>query len=329
VTRSTRFLRRPLLVMLACLLVAPLASAGELGTVRAGVLKFGTVSWELDVVKHHGLDRKEGFTLVVSEFAANDAANVAFMGDAVDVIVEDWLWVARQRAEGVAISFLPYSSAIGAVIARPDRGITGLADLAGKKLGVAGGALDKSWLMLQALARRQGLDLAAAASPVFGAPPLLSEKLVQGELDAALVYWPFAARLEARGLHRLVAIADVQEALGVPRTTPQLGYIFKESWAKGAPERVAAFARASRAAKAIMKESDAEWDRLRPLTRAEDDATLVALRQRYREGIVASWGEAERQAAAKLFAVLAELGGEKLVGKAKSLPDGTFWPLVW
>jgi NitT/TauT family transport system substrate-binding protein len=316
-------------VLLGLLLAAPLASAGELGTVRAGVLKFGTVSWELDVVKHHGLDRKEGFTLVVNEFAANDAANVAFMGDAVDVIVEDWLWVARQRAEGVAISFLPYSSAVGAVIARPDRGITRLGDLAGKKLGVAGGALDKSWLMLQALARRQGLDLAAAASPVFGAPPLLSEKLVQGELDAALVYWPFAARLEARGLHRLIAIADVQEALGVPRTTPQLGYIFKESWGKSSPERVAAFARASRAAKAIMKESDAEWERLRPLTRAEDDATLVALRQRYREGIVASWGEAERQAATRLFAVLAELGGEKLVGKAKSLPDGTFWPLVW
>jgi len=329
VTRSTRNPWSLVPALLALLLAAPLAVAAELGTIRAGVLKFGTVSWELDVVKHHGLDKKEGFTLVVNEFAANDAANVAFMGDAVDVIVEDWLWVARQRAEGAAISFLPYSSAVGAVIARPDRGITRLADLAGKKLGVAGGALDKSWLMLQALARREGFELASAASPVFGAPPLLSEKLVQGELDAALVYWPFAARLEARGLHRLIAIADVQEALGVPRTTPQLGYIFKESWAKASPERVAAFARASRAAKAIMKESDAEWDRLRPLTRAEDDATLVALRQRYREGIVASWGEAERQAAAKLFAVLAELGGEKLVGKAKSLPDGTFWPLVW
>ncbi|BCX16602.1 MAG: ABC transporter substrate-binding protein [Geminicoccaceae bacterium] len=329
-TGSIRSRWRAMLVLLACLVAAPLAAAGDLGTVRAGVLKFGTVSWELDVIKRHGLDTKEGFTLQVQEFAANDAASIAFMGDNVDVVVEDWLWVARQRAEGVAVSFIPYSSAVGALVVRPDRGIARLTDLTGKKLGVAGGALDKSWLILQALARRDaGLELASAASPAFGAPPLLSEKLLSGELDAVVTYWPFAARLEAKGMTRLIGIADAQEALGVPRTTPQLGYIFKESWAKAAPERVAAFARASRAAKAIMKESDAEWEKLRPLTRAEDDATLVALRQRYREGIVASWGEAERQAAAKLFAVLAELGGEKLVGKAKTLPDGTFWPLVW
>ncbi len=305
-------------------------AAAAAAVVRAGVLKFGTVSWELDVIRRHGLDAKEGIALEVQEFAANDAASIAFMGDAVDLVVEDWLWVARQRADGVAMSFLPYSSAVGALLVRPDRGIGRLADLAGKRLGVAGGALDKSWLILQGLARRQaGLELATAASPVFAAPPLLSEKLLSGELDAVLTYWHFAARLETRGMTRLLGVADAMAELGVPPTTPQLGYVFKESWARAAPERIAAFARASRAAKALMKESDAEWERLRPLTRAEDDATLRALRDRYREGIVPSWGEAERQAAARLFAVLAELGGERLVGKARSLPDGTFWPLAW
>ncbi len=326
---SLRLTRRALLVIGLLWSTGPVATA-ELGTIRAGVLKFGTVSWELDVIKRHGLDNKEGFTLQVQEFAANDAASIAFMGGNVDVIVEDWLWVARQRAEGVAVSFLPYSSAVGAVIVRPDRGIARLQDLADKRLGVAGGSLDKSWLILQGLARRDaGLELASAARPVFGAPPLLSEKLLAGELDAVVTYWPFAARLEAKGMTRLIGIAQAQEALGIPRTTPQLGYIFKEAWAAENPERIAAFSRASRAAKAIMKESDAEWERLRPLTRAEDDATLAALRQRYREGIVERWGEAERQAAAKLYAVLAELGGEKLVGKAPTLPDGTFWPISW
>ncbi|MCS6878539.1 MAG: ABC transporter substrate-binding protein [Geminicoccaceae bacterium] len=324
--------RRPGLgtVLVGCLLLfAWSAAAGDLGTIRAGVLRFGTVSWELDVVKHHRLDAKEGFTLEVTAFASNDAANVAFLGDAVDVIVEDWLWVSRQRAEGVLVSFIPYSSNVGFVVARPDRGIRALPDLSGKTLGVAGGALDKSWLILQALALRDhGLDLAKAAKIVYGAPPLLSEKLKQGELDAALVYWHFGARLEAQGYPKVVGVAEAQEALGVPASTPQLGYIFKESWAKAAPERIAAFARASRAAKAIMKTSDAEWERLRPLTRAEDDATLRMLRDRYREGIVERWGDAERQAAAELYAILAELGGEALVGKSKTLVDGTFWPLV-
>lgn len=311
-------------------LLARRAAAAPPAVVRVGVLKFGTVSWEIDVIKQHGLDAREGIDLEVQAFASNDAASIAFMGGTVDLVVEDFLWVARQRAEGVAVSFLPYSSAVGALVVRPDRGIADLADLIGKKLGVAGGALDKSWLILRGLARRRGgLDLASAVTPVYGAPPLLSEKLLSGELDAVLTYWHFAARLEARGMTRLLGVADAMAELGVPPTTPQLGYIFKESWAQAAPERIAAFVRASRAAKALLKESDAEWERLRPLTRAEDDATFRALRQRYREGIVSSWGEAERQAAAKLFAVLAELGGAKLVGKAESLPDGTFWPLVW
>ena len=108
------------------------------------------------------------------------------MGEAVDAIVEDWLLVSRQRSDGVPLTFIPYSS-IGAVMVQPDSPIATLADLKGKKLGVAGGPLDKGWLMLQAYARQKyGIDLATEVEPVYGAPPLLTEKLKSGELDAVL-----------------------------------------------------------------------------------------------------------------------------------------------
>ena len=74
--------------LIAGLVMTVAAQAADLGAVRIGVLKFGTVSWELDVIKQHGLDAKEGFTLEVTEFANNDAADVALMGEAVDGIVE-------------------------------------------------------------------------------------------------------------------------------------------------------------------------------------------------------------------------------------------------
>jgi NitT/TauT family transport system substrate-binding protein len=48
--------------------------------------------------------------------------------------------------------------------------------------------------------------------------------------------------------------------------------------------------------------------------------------RRYREGIVEHWGPQQQDEAAKLFAVLVELGGEKLVGPGKELAPGTFWP---
>lgn len=318
------FFRLGLGILLA-MVFAWTAGAQDLGTIRVGVLKFGTVNWELDVIKRHGLDKQAGFNLDVHGFGANDAADVALMGDGVDAIVEDWLFVSRQRADGAKLAFIPYSSSVGALIVGKGSSIERLTDLAGKKLGVAGGALDKGWLILQALGRKEGIDLAKEAEPVFAAPPLLNEKLKSGELSAVLNYWHFAARLEADGYKRLLGVGDAQRALGVPADTIQLGYVFKEDWANRNPKLVQAFAEASRAAKKIMAESDAEWQRIRELTRAENDAVLKALMARYREGIPQRWNEADRQAAAKLYEVLAEIGGEKLVGKAKTLAPGTFW----
>jgi NitT/TauT family transport system substrate-binding protein len=312
--------------LLGGLLITAAAHAADLGTIRIGVLQFGTVNWELDVIEHHGLDAKEGFNLEMIGFASNDAADVALMGEAVDGIVEDWLWVSRLRAEGVRLTFIPYSSSVGALMVPADGSVGTLADLEGKRLGIAGGPLDKSWLLIQALAKeRDGVDLAEAAEVVYGAPPLLTEKFRSGELDAVINYWHYAARLEAQGHKRLLDVTEAQEGLGVPADTPQLGYIFREEWADEHAELVQAFARASRAAKAIMDESDEEWERLRALTRAEDDATLAALKRSYREGIVRSWGDPERAAAGQLYAVLAELGGEDLVGSSPVLVDGTFW----
>jgi hypothetical protein len=62
--------------------------------------------------------------------------------------------------------------------------IHSLADLKGKKIAVAGGPLDKSWLLLRGLTeRRHGFDPAVAGEAVFGAPPLLTQKAEAGEVD--------------------------------------------------------------------------------------------------------------------------------------------------
>jgi len=72
-------------------------------------LKFGTVNWELNTISHHELDAEQGFMLKVLGVAGGSAAKVAFQGGAVDAIVSDWLWVARQRAAGKDYVFIPYS----------------------------------------------------------------------------------------------------------------------------------------------------------------------------------------------------------------------------
>jgi NitT/TauT family transport system substrate-binding protein len=315
-------------VALAVALASWAAGAQDLGAIKVGVLEFGTVNWELDVIKHHGLDRQRHFTLEVQVFGSGEATNVALQGEAVDAIVDDYFWVSRQRSDGQMLTFVPFSSTVGALMVPPDSDIASLADLKDKRLGVAGGPLDKGWLLLQALAaKRHGMDLAAEVEPVYGAPPLLNAKVQDGELDAVLNYWHFAARLDARGFRQLVGIQEAIAELGAASVPPQLGFVFFQAFVDDNPELIAAFADASRAAKELLQ-GDAEWDRIRPLTKAEDDATFEALKRRYRAGIIAHWGAAEQADAAKVYAMLAGLGGEKLVGAATELAPGTFWPGV-
>ena len=213
----------PVLVATAVLLGAASAAADS-QTVRVGALKFGTVNWELDTIMHNGLDTANGVALEVVELAGKNASAVALQGGAVDVIVSDWIWVSRQRTAGADYTFVPYSLTVGALMVRPDAGIESLADLDGRKLGIAGGPVDKSWLLLRAYGQQQlGRDLADMVEPVFGAPPLLNELVMDGELPAVLNFWHYNARLGAAGMTELVSVTDMLPALGVEAQPPLLG----------------------------------------------------------------------------------------------------------
>jgi NitT/TauT family transport system substrate-binding protein len=308
------------------LLLAALAVAATPARVRVGVLKFGTVSWELDVMQTHGLAAREGVDLQVVTLASTNATTVALQGGAVDLIVTDWTWVSRQRAEGRPFTFVPYSLTVGGLIVRPDSGIRELGDLRGKRLGVAGGPVDKSWLFFRAYGRRLlGEDLAKVAEPSFGGPPLLNELVLRGELPAVLNYWQYGARLKAAGMVEVISVADVLRALGVPGPVPLLGWAFDERWAGTNRAALTGFLRAAYAAKQVLVASDAEWERIQPLTGATDPAVLRALRDAFREGTPRRFGQAEIDAAAAAFAILAREGGQELVGSSRQLSPGTFW----
>lgn len=318
-TRISKFLG----AALALGLTAATALA-ETPVLRASVLKFGTVNWELDTIKRNGFDTAQGFDLQVQGVAGSSAAQVAFQGGETDVIVSDWLWVARQRAAGRDFVFIPYSKAVGGVLVPKGSEAASLEDLKGGKIGIAGGPLDKSWLILRAYtAQEYGWDLKAETEQVFGAPPLVFKTALGGDLAGAINFWHFMAKMEAAGMRKLIDVADAAEALGLDPETPLLGYVVKGAMLRDNPELVAGLAGASRAAKDLLASDDAAWDALRPRMNAKSDVEFEALKAGFRAGIPAP-GDVDEAAADRMLRLMAEVGGPDLVGDATELPEGLF-----
>jgi NitT/TauT family transport system substrate-binding protein len=293
----------------------PLKQARAAGTLRVASLKFGSLSWLLETMRTEGFAERLGLNVTIVEVATNQAGPVALLSGEADVIVSDWPWALRQRAMGEQVKFAPYSSALGAIMVAPDSPIKSLADLKGKKLGVAGGAIDKSWLLLRAYSRQElGTDIAQLALPSYGAAPLLTEETRSGRLDAVLNFWTYAARLEGDKYRTILGMDDVLKALGIQPVPTLVGFIWREETEQAKSKEIAAFLTAVTQTNQVLATSDAAWDRIRNLVKPENDAEFAAIKAYYRAGIPAPWTGAETKSAEKLTQVLVDVGGAQLLG---------------
>jgi NitT/TauT family transport system substrate-binding protein len=315
------------MLLAAIVSIAPRMGCAE-DAVRVAVQKTGTFAWDLAVIRAHGLDKQANLSVHVLELASREAGKIALRAGSADIVISDWIWVSRERGLGAKLTFYPYSSALGAVMVPASSPIQTLADLKGRKVAVAGGPIDKNWLLLQTWLKLSGIDLKSDASIAYGAPPLLMAKTLSGEMDATVNYWNFCAVLEARGFRRVAGIEDLLPRLGAKGRTAMLGYVFDEKWASSNQDRLARFIAITRAAKEILATSDAEWEKIAPLTGVPDAATLRIYRDRYREGIPRRPIADEEADARVLYRVLADIGGRELVGPAPELDSGTFYHAI-
>ena len=291
-------------------------------------MQYGSVNWELKLIEELELDKKNSFDLEIVELASKNAAAVALQGGSVDLIVTDWFWVSRQRNEKRLFSFIPHSMAAGGLIASKNSKIVNDLDLKNKKIGVAGGQVDKGWLIFRAYYKKKhGTDLIALSRPIFGAPPLLNKKMQQSGFDAILTYWPYQAKLLTdKNFKKVININEILSELGIPDGIPVIGWVFRDDWGKNNNDILNNFLKASDEAKKIMLESDKIWEKIRPNMMAEDDLLFSNLREIYREGIPKKkFTKTQIEGAKKLYSILSKIGGKELVGNAKELSPGTFW----
>ena len=319
-----------LLCAFFCLATAALLNgkAEAADTIRVTVQKTGTFGWELAIVTERGLAKEAGLEVAVTEVASPEAAKITLMGGSADLILSDWLWVARQRNLGGRLVFFPYSTAVGALMVPAASPIQNLAGLKGQKIAVAGGPLDKSWLLLQALAKQSGQDLAKEASIIYGAPALLYQKTLSGEADATLNYWNFCVALEARGYRRLLGMDEVERRLGAKGPVAMVGYVFSEEFTQNHAPVLTRFFEAAAKAKEILVQSGTDWEKIGQRIGVTEKAELALYRQTYIDGIPRRSVAQEAADARELYRILTKIAGPDIIGNAAELDEGTFYQPV-
>lgn len=313
-----------LFILLLCTAVSSAYSATP--TVRVAALQFGTLNWEMDVIRHHGLDKKYHFNLKVMPVGSKNASTVALQSGAADLIYSDWVWVNRQRHNNRIYGFSPVSASAGGVYVQPDLNVSNIIDLKDLRLGIAGGSVDKSWLLLQAFSKATlNMDLEDEVEPVFAAPPLLNKLMYDQKLSASLNFWHYSARLKAKGFTPVINVDELLKGLGITTQVPLVGWVFSEQWLESNQTALNNFLLASAEAREILLTSDQEWLRIKHLTRSENDNIFISLRDEYRKGVLKDFTAKHIKALDKLYAIFAQEGGKKLTGGANSLDTELFW----
>ena len=282
-----------------------LAKSESNPTVKVGVLKFGTINWEMDTIKRLGLDVQFGYHLDVVPLASKNAAAVALQSRAVDIIMTDAFWVAKQQSQHKDYVLFPTTILSGGIYSKhPEIKDVDTWLRYAPELGIAGGNVDKNWLLTQAYLRHQNIDI-NRIKPTFAAPPLLNRMLLKEQISSGINFWHYTARLKAAGFTPVITTQDMLMALGIATDVPLLGWAFDAQWAAAHQAKVTAFIRSSQSAKHVLRTQPAIWDALSPLTKAENDAVFSMLVQDYQATLLQAFDTSHIKNFDRLLAVFA------------------------
>ena len=315
------------LLGLAFLAAAVTGALADPLKINIGLQQTGTAQWELTAMHNLGIDRKHNLDVEVRQLADNQAGQIALQTGAVDIILSDFVYVTVQRAHGTMVTMVPHSLAVGGLMVDPAAGIKSVADLKGQTLASAGTPIDKSFVVLEAYYNKlTGGTLTTDASLKFGAPPLVNQLLLGGQVKAGLNNWNWNVQSQLAGKTQLISVQDMLKAMGIAEPPPLLGWVFTDKTAAEKPDAIKAFLDASFETKQALLSNDDAWNGIRSLMNVKDDDKLfAAMRDGYRQGVVRSYDPTHMEAATQTFDLLEKFGGKDAVGGATALSDGTFY----
>lgn len=306
---------------------------GDRPVLRARFEHNGSPRYMLYTIKRFGLDHDHGFHLdvqLVSDELEGGVETVEAKlqdGDA-DLIDIDYISTARERAEGAPIVAIhPYGRTVGGLVAPTESPIEDLTDLPGHRIGVVR-RLDKNWILVRAACREyHGFDPDEEATPVeSGSKVRLTEMLRTGEVDAVLQFWPIVPEITETGdYHEVLPMSRlVQDLSETDRKLPISTFLTSERYLETNPDAVRGFKGAYRDAVDRLTSDDDLWMEIGDRLMYEDDPEIVrAVRDGWRDMVVADWDEETVAGMERLFDHLHDVAGGDALG-VDHLPEGMF-----
>lgn len=294
-----------------------------LPVLRAAFETTGSGRWLMQTIVGHAFDVANGFRL---ELALSDdgvkgglqATEAKLVAGEIDFIDTDWLSIARCRQAGLPITgAVPYGAIFGGLIAPASGAVRALADMPGKTIGVVR-RLDKNWLLLRAACKlSEGFDPEWVCRVVeTGSKTTLRERLCNGELDAALLFWHQVPELVEGGEFREVCdMLELLPVLGV-RNVPSTFFVFHDALIAANPALVQGFSSALRAAHEVLREDTAAWHQA--IGRQTNSG--AALRAKWLSRVKTDW-QADMEHDLELLAYF--LGTFLTATELNGLPEGT------
>ena len=239
--------------MLSRIGILAVATLAACGTASAQVkVQIGDLAQSLNEIASRamidqGIDRKYGIAAEYRAYPTLDGLFTAIRGKDVDVGFGGWTAIAQFRSKGFPVTMVfPVGRGVTVDVIVPAASpIKSIAELKGKKVGTFAGAAGTATVLFRVIASKfHGFDPGKTGDLQFAGPGLLPAFLDKGEIDAAVMFDPIAAKLIGSGKYRSIGnLADAYKA-GTGDDFLWIGYSTNDDFIKSNPEALTNFTRA-------------------------------------------------------------------------------------
>ena len=307
----------------AAIVLATVGAASAQVKVRIGDLAQSLNEIGSRAMIDQGIDKKYNIAAEYRAYPTLDGLFTAIRGKDVDVGFGGWTAIAQFRGKGMPVTMIfPVGRGVTVdVIVPMNSPIKSIADLKGKKVGSFAGAAGTATVLFRVITSKvHGFDPGKTGDLQFAGPGLLPAFLDKGEIDAAVMFDPLAAKLEASGKYRSLGnLADAYKA-ATGDDFLWIGYSTNDDFIKAEPEALMNFTRAWLEAIEYVKTHPEVFDAY-GTKYGLDKAAVALLRERVLADYTTTWDE-DRITALRRFGTLANevMGG----GYLDTVPAAAF-----